>query len=408
VPPEPTFAGDPSARPLRIALVGPTHPYKGGVAAHTTQTAHRLAAAGHDVVLVSWSRLYPAVLYPGEQAIPDGEPDLPPYPRTVRPLRWDRPGTWWRTGRRLRGFDLIVVVAVIPAQVPALETLIRAARWGSGSGSAGPRVVLLMHNVVPHETHPGAEWLIGRLLPAADTVVVHSAQMARQAHQLGAERVLVVDLPPHLPGGDPDPALLAGRTDRAETDDQAGLGERAGPTRVLALGMVREYKGIDLLLQAAIEVPEVTVTVAGEQWGAAGARVRELAGDPRLAGRVALRPGYVPGVRIPGLLADHDVLALPYRHATASQNVLLARAYRLPVIASTTGTFAEQVRDGVDGLLVPPGDVEALVKVLRVVADPRRLAALRDGVPALELDEPWQRYVETLLHDPAEEVRCPG
>jgi len=42
---------------MRVALVGPTHPYKGGVAAHTTQTAHELAAAGHDVTLVSWSRL---------------------------------------------------------------------------------------------------------------------------------------------------------------------------------------------------------------------------------------------------------------------------------------------------------------------------------------------------------------
>ena len=56
---------------MRVALVGPTHPYKGGVAAHTTQTAHELAAAGHDVTLVSWSRLYPDRLYPGEQAIPE-------------------------------------------------------------------------------------------------------------------------------------------------------------------------------------------------------------------------------------------------------------------------------------------------------------------------------------------------
>jgi hypothetical protein len=50
---------------MRVALVGPTHPYKGGVAAHTTQTAHELAAAGHDVTVVSWSRLYPDRLYPG-------------------------------------------------------------------------------------------------------------------------------------------------------------------------------------------------------------------------------------------------------------------------------------------------------------------------------------------------------
>jgi glycosyltransferase involved in cell wall biosynthesis len=378
---------------LRIALVGPTHPYKGGVAAHTTELAHRLAAAGHDTLLVSWSRLYPAALYPGEQAVGDGGPDLPPYDRTVRVLRWDRPGTWWRTGRRLRrlGVDVVVVVVVVPVQVPALWTLVRALRSGArpAGAAAGPRVVVLAHNVVPHETHPGGRWLMSRMLSTADTVLVHSGELAGQARALRARRALVADLPPHLPGGLPG--------------DRPAAGVPGEPTRVLALGMVRDYKGVDLLLQAAAEVPDVTVTVAGEQWGRAGARVRELAGDPRLAGRVRLEAGYVPGEQVPALVAAHDVLALPYRHATASQNVLLGHAHGLPVIATDVGTFARQVTDGVDGLVVPPGDVPALAAALREVARPERLAALRRGVRPVDLDGPWRRYLQTLLHDPREE-----
>lgn len=73
------------------------------------------------------------------------------------------------------------------------------------------------------------------------------------------------------------------------------------------------------------------------------------------ASRVAssLHPGYVPADRIAGLLAQHaDVMALTYRTATASQNVLLAPGRGLPVLATTVGTFPEQIRDGVDGLLV--------------------------------------------------------
>ena len=53
---------------MRIALIGPAHPYKGGGARHTTELARWLAAAGHDVVIESWSRQYPAGLYPGGQA----------------------------------------------------------------------------------------------------------------------------------------------------------------------------------------------------------------------------------------------------------------------------------------------------------------------------------------------------
>ncbi|GAB6900997.1 glycosyltransferase family 4 protein [Kineosporia succinea] len=387
-------ASGPPGRGLRIAIVGPSHPFKGGVAAHTTQTAHALAAAGHEVELVSWSRLYPHSLYPGEQAVPEGGPDLPPYPNTTRPLRWDRPGTWWNTGKHLRDVDLVIVVVVVPIQVPSLLTLVRSIRVASRGrrvGAPKPGIVAIAHNVVPHETHPGGELLIRKMLRSVDGIVVHSAEQAQLAHDLGLDRrpVVTVPLAPHLPGGLPDRAgrqLAAARPARAEGD----------PLRVLTLGMVREYKGYDLLLEAAKGVPEVSVTVAGEQWGAAGERVRELAADPALAGRVDVRPGYVAGVDIPPLLARHDVLALPYRHATASQNVLLGHAHGLPVLATSVGTFGDDVHDGVDGLLVPPGDVPALVSALKQLAAPGELDRLRAGLPDIDLTGPWDRYVAAL------------
>lgn len=368
---------------MRIALVGPTHPFKGGVALHTTATAHELAAAGHDVRLVSWSRLYPRRLYPGELTVPGGEPELPVFPGTTHPLRWDRPDTWWRTGRGLHDVDVVVLVMVIPAQVPALLTLARAARGGPAAGR--PAVVAVAHNVVPHETHPGGRWLAERLLRSVDGVLVHAPEQARLAREHGARRVALAGLPPHLPGGEP-PSPAPARPPHPA----------AGPVRVLALGIVRDYKGVDLLLQAARAVPGVTVTVAGEQWGRAGERVRELAADPALAGRVELLPGYLPAARVPDLMLRHDVLALPYRSATASQNVLLGHAYRLPVLASRVGTFGEQVADGVDGLLVPPGDVPALTAALTRLTGDGVLDRLRDGVPPVDLRGPWQHYLAAL------------
>jgi len=370
---------------VKIGIVGPTHPYKGGVASHTTQTAHELVAAGHDVQLISWSRLYPDRLYPGEQAVPGGGPDLPPFEATTRPLRWDRPWSWWATGKSLRGFDLVVVVVVVPVQVPALLTLVRAVRAGSGPR---PRVIVIAHNVVPHETHPGGEWLMTRMLRTVDGVLVHSAEQAELARGLAVTSVAVAPLAPHLPGGLPVPSGRERAMARPARTD--------APLRVLALGMVRDYKGYDLLLEAAREVPGVFVTVAGEQWGEAGERVRRLAADPALAGRVNIRSGYVPGVDVPGLLADHDVLALPYRHATASQNVFLAHAHGLPVLATAVGTFPGEVRDGVDGLLVPPEDVPALSAALTRLAAPGAVEALRAGLPEVDVEAPWVEYVKAL------------
>ena len=360
---------------MRVAVVGPTYPFKGGVAAHTTELARRLALAGHDTDLVSWRTLYPSLLYPGQQVVPDGAPDLPSYARTTRPLSWARPDSWWRVGRMLRDPDVVVLVHVVPAVVPALLTVIRALRSGSR-----PRVVVVAHNVLPHEPHVGAAVLVRSLLSRADTVVVHSAEQAALARRLGAQDVAALDLPPHLPGGDPLP--------HAPSD---------GPPRLLALGLVREYKGTDLLLQAAQRVPDVRVTVAGELWGDAGERVRELAADPALADRVVLREGYVPGPALASLLAEHDVLALPYRNATASQNALLGHAHGLPVLATRVGTFGQEVRDGVDGLLVEPGNLDALTGALRRLAEPGFLDRLRSGVRTPDLQARWGPYLDAVV-----------
>lgn len=378
---------------LSVAIVGPTHPFKGGVAAHTTALAHELADAGHDVTLVSWSHLYPSLLYPGEQAVPGGSPDVEPFPRTLRVLSWARPDTWVRTGRRLRDVDVIVVVHVIPAVVPAHLALLRAAGVGRTTPTGrGPRTVAVCHNVLPHESRPGDQPLMRSFLERVDAVVVHSHEQARMAAALGASRVKELDLPPHLPGGDPAP-----RPDRAPEDTDV---------RLLALGIVRDYKGVDLLVDAMRDVPGVRLTVAGELWGEAGRRVRELAADPRLEGRVEVHGGYVPADRIPALMARHDVFTLTYRSATASQNALMARHHGLPVLASAVGTFPDQVRDGVDGVLVPPSDRTALVEALRRLARPGEADRLRAAVRTPDLAGPWARYVggiEALAAPPAQD-----
>lgn len=365
---------------LKVAVVGPTHPYKGGIALHTTALAHNLQRAGHDVTLVSWSHLLPPALYDGDVHVPGGVPESEPFPRTVRALSWARPDTWVRTGRRLRAFDAIVLVHVIPAVVPAHLALLRGAGTGRPDAErarpGAPRSVLVCHNVLPHEPHLGDRELVGSMFRRVDSVLVHSAEQARTAHDLGAGRVSIADLPPHLPSG--------GSVERPA---------HTGPARLLALGLVREYKGVDLLLEALREVPEVRLTIAGEMLGEHAQRIRGLAADPALAGRVVIRDEYVPAEALADLLAEHDVLTLTYRHSTASQNVLLGHVHGLPVLASDVGVFGQQVRDGVDGILVPPGDERALAGALRRLTDPELLARLRAGVDRPDLSAPWASYV---------------
>jgi glycosyltransferase involved in cell wall biosynthesis len=360
---------------VRIALVGPAFPYKGGGAHHTTELAHRLAAAGHDVTIESWKAQYPGFLYPGEQTI--STPEGVPFAGTRRTLAWYRPDGWYRTGRRLRSFDLVVFVVLSPVQVPAYLGI------AYGLGRGGPRLLALCHNVLPHERKPYDVPLMRRLLRRADGALVHSAQQARLARDLApGTTVLTAGLPAHLPtppGGTPVVVPDA---------------EPAG--NLLFFGMVRPYKGLDVLLRALAQVDDVRLTVAGEFWGGVD-ETRALISSLGLEDRVELRPGYVPADEVPALFAAADALVLPYRTATASQNVFMAYEHGVPVIATRAGTLADHVREGIDGILCEAGDVASLTDALRRFYAQGEPARLRAGVKPVDAEPHWAFYLEQLL-----------
>jgi glycosyltransferase involved in cell wall biosynthesis len=97
------------------------------------------------------------------------------------------------------------------------------------------------------------------------------------------------------------------------------------------------------------------------------------------------------------LFAAADALVLPYREATASQNAQLAFSYGVPVITTTAGSLAEHVTDGVDGITVAPGDVDDLLRALRLIAEPGTLARLKDGVRAPDPEPAWAAYLASLV-----------
>ena len=377
---------------MRIALVGPAHPYKGGGARHTTELAHRLAAAGHDVIIESWRAQYPGRLYPGQQTVdvPEGEP----YPRTYRRLAWYRPDGWLAAGRRLRSADLVLFALLTPLQVPPYLAILAGLALGPGRRPPRrPRTAVIAHNVLPHERRPGDVTLTRTLLAHVDMVLTHSAGQAARARELApGVTVRTVTMPPHLPERAQVPAPDHPRASRP--------GAPGAQVRLLFFGIVRPYKGLDVLLRALAGAPaHVTLTVAGEFWGGTeptGKLIDELG----LGDRVTLRPGYVPASQIPALFGAADALVMPYRQATASQNARLAFAHGVPVITTTAGALAEAVRDGVDGLTCAPDDEADLLRALKEISDPQAVRRLRAGVRVADAEPMWAEYLRVLLAGP--------
>jgi glycosyltransferase involved in cell wall biosynthesis len=229
----------------------------------------------------------------------------------------------------------------------------------------GRPLVLTAHDVMPREPRRGQLAAQQRLYERFDAVVVHSHHgRERLVEELGVEPERVHAIPhgafTHLAEGTSSP--LPFNSDKPV---------------VLCFGLMRPYKGIDVLLRAWRGVDGVQAPIQdAELW---------IAGMPRMD-ISALREGAPPGVRwdprfvtddrIPGYFERADLVVLPYLQADQSGVLFTALAFGKPLLLSDVGGFPELAQAGA-ARIVPAGDARALAQALReLLADPAALAEM--------------------------------
>jgi glycosyltransferase involved in cell wall biosynthesis len=162
----------------------------------------------------------------------------------------------------------------------------------------------------------------------------------------------------------------------------------------LFLGLIRPYKGVDLLLEAMARQPQGCdwlLVVAGEPWGELGPALSQQVRELGIEDRVQLRLGWVPEPEVPLLLAAADVVVLPYRSGSQSAVAPLALAAGLPVLSTEVGGLSEVVRDGINGVLVEPGSVDGLARAFDELTTDK-LAELAGGSRASRSRLTWDGY----------------
>ena len=370
---------------MRIALVGPVHPWRGGIAQYLGLLGEALMPQA-EVRGVTFTRQYPGLLFPGESQL---DPSAPP-PRFPVAALLDSidPWSWRRTAAHLEAFapGLVLLKWWIPFFAPAFASAVGPLR------RRGTRVALVCDNLIPHERRPFDLAFTRWMLRNSDGYLVMSQSVERDLDTLkpGAPRRRV--LHPLYAQFD------RGRWTREAARAKLGLdGEVA-----VFFGYVRRYKGLDTLLDAWPAVRRqrpVTLVVAGEFYEDPGpyreqvARANAAAASgaaPGAAPAVRLVDRYLPDEEVEALLKAADVVVLPYRSATQSGVTHVAYALGKPVITTDVGGLAETVRPGETGLVVPPEDPAALAgAIVRFFAEglgPR----LAEGVEALRHAHSWE------------------
>ena len=325
---------------MRLSIIGPAYPLRGGIAHHVYWLHQEMAARGHAVQVISFRKLYPSLLFPGTTQHDASDLKLDAGAEAIlSPLN---PVSWWRAARAIERFapDVVVVQWWQPFFAPLLGTLARRLR------RKGRRVIIECHNVSPHEGSPADRLLTRYGFRAADEFIVHAHSDEERL------RHLVPDRPINL---SPLPML--------QEFEATTRGTRDG-RRLLFFGKVRRYKGLDVLLAAMPKVLariDCELLVVGEFYEDVETYQR-LIGKYGIERRVQIVNRYVTNEEVADYFAQVDVLVLPYTSASQSAVAQIALANDLPVIASRSGGLCDSLNDGVDGLSFRPADSDDLAE----------------------------------------------
>lgn len=371
---------------MKVAILGPTHPHRGGIAQNTTLLARALAAR-HELAMISFRRLYPGLLFPGTTQFDRSEAAILP-PVAPEPLLDSvNPFTWRAAGLRLRALapEVLIVPWWHPFFGPSVGLAARTARRGPGA----PKRIFLCHNVEPHEATPLDRALAGYGLGAADGFLVHARSEAERLRSRARGRpVRVHPLPAYEIFSARPPARAAARA-------ALGIGEAR---TLLFIGYVRPYKGLaDLLEALRLARPDAwdLLLVVGEFYEPRE-RYRALLEDARLREKVRVVDRYVANEEVATYFAAADAVALPYRSATGSGIAQIAYGAGVPVIATRTGGLEEVVEEGVSGLLVAPEQPAALARAVERFFDEGLGPRLREGVARVRGRYTWSGLVEAI------------
>lgn len=370
---------------MKIVLLGPAHPYRGGIAALNDRLAVQLTREGHEVTVFNFSLQYPGFLFPGKtQYTDDPAPEGIDIRRKVNSVS---PFNWWKVGRELKKMkpDLLLVRYWLPFMGPALGTVCRRVR-----GNRHTRIICIADNIIPHEKRPGDTLFTRYFVKGIDGFIAMSKEVARDLDRFAGHAAKAYA--PH-PVYDHYGEIVT----REEALRHLGLDPEY--RYLLFFGFIREYKGLDLLLGAMaddrIRQKPVKLIVAGEFYGNEK-QYSDLIGQYRLEKQLVMHTEYIPDAEINHYFCAADLIVQPYKSATQSGVTQVGYHFNKPMLVTRVGGLGEIVADRKSGYVVAP-ESEAIAEAITDFYDHHREAAFVKETLVMKQQFTWNNLTGKIM-----------
>ncbi len=338
---------------MKITIIGPAYPLRGGLASYNERIAKAFQDEGHEVNIVTFSLQYPNFLFPGKtQYSSDAKPDLDISIEinSVNPLNWLKVGQKIKKQKP----DLVVCKFWLPFMGPCFGTILRIAK-----SNGHTKIASIIDNIIPHESRPGDRIFSNYFVGAVDGFVVMSKSVGDDMRQFTSDKP--VEFIPH-----PIYDNYGEQVAKSEAKQYLKLSESG--KYILFFGFIRKYKGLDLLLEAMadkrIQALGIKAIVAGEYYDEQQ-QYLDIIEKHNLHEHIVLRDDFIANDEVRYYFGASDVIVQPYRTATQSGISQLAFHFEKPMIVTNVGGLPEIVSDGVSGFVTEvssEGIAEAILK----------------------------------------------
>ena len=328
---------------MKITILSTAFPYRGGIAVFTERLARAFQEAGDRVNISTFYLQYPNFLFPGKsQYSSSKKPDdlsILQEVNSINPINWIRIGLKLKKQRP----DILILKYWTPFLSPCLGTISRIVR-----NNKHTKVIVVIDNLIPHEKRFGDHLLNSYFVNSVDGFVAMSESVFNDLSQFDADKKKVLGVHP-----------LYDNFGKAKSKEEAieNLGLDKNYKYILFFGIIRKYKGLDILLEAfadnRLKNQNLKLIVAGEFYEDAKP-YHDLIKQHNLADSVILATRFIPDKQVVDYFCAADIIVQPYKHATQSGVTQIAYHFEKPMLVTNVGGLNEIVPHNKVGYVCKP------------------------------------------------------
>lgn len=367
---------------MKIIIIGPAHPYRGGIADTNESFCRSLLAMGHDASILTFKVQYPEFLFPGKsQFTEDPRPEDLQIERAINTVN---PLNWFAVSRKLNGMkpDIVIVRFWIPFLGPSLGKIIRGL-------NKDVKKIAMCDNVLPHESRPGDKLFTRYFLNSFDAFITLSRTTYDELDEFSRRPKSYFPHPINSNLGE----------EISKNDARSHLDLDLNGRYLLFFGLIRKYKGLDLTLKALAEQrikdENVKLLVVGEFY-VPKEEYLEMIREYGLEDCVQIIDQFIPNSDMKYYFSAADMVIQTYHTASQSGISQIAYNFNCPILVTDVGGLSEVVPHEKVGY-VSEKDPKLIAAYIHDFYQNEREAEFRNAILIEKKKYSWEAFSEAML-----------